>query len=202
MAKVKLTKTALKQERDALKQYTRFLPTLQLKKQQLQMEMRTCLDLIAENEKKEQEAKRSLDAWIRLFGDPETAERIEANLSVREILTGRRNIAGVDVPSYNGVSFDVRNYDLFLEEPWLDDAIAAIRRIVEIRAEREIIREQYRLIGNELRVTTQRVNLFEKVTIPETKENTRIIQIYMGDMDTTAVGRSKIAKRKLQEVAA
>ncbi len=202
MAKVKLTKTALKQERDALKQYTRFLPTLQLKKQQLQMEMRTCLDLIAENEKKEQEAKRSLDAWIRLFGDPETAERIEANLSVREILTGRRNIAGVDVPSYNGVSFDVRNYDLFLEEPWLDDAIAAIRRIVEIRAEREIIREQYRLIGNELRVTTQRVNLFEKVKIPETKENIRIIQIYMGDMDTTAVGRSKIAKRKLQEVAA
>lgn len=202
MAKVKLTKTALKQERDALKQYTRFLPTLQLKKQQLQMEMRTCLDLIAENEKKEQEAKRSLDAWIRLFGDPETAERIEANLSVREILTGRRNIAGVDVPSYNGVSFDVMNYDLFLEEPWLDDAIAAIRRIVEIRAEREIIREQYRLIGNELRVTTQRVNLFEKVKIPETKENIRIIQIYMGDMDTTAVGRSKIAKRKLQEVAA
>ncbi len=202
MAKVKLTKTALKQERDALKQYTRFLPTLQLKKQQLQMEMRTCLDLIAENEKKEQEAKRSLDAWIRLFGDPETAERIEANLSVREILTGRRNIAGVDVPSYNGVSFDVRNYDLFLEEPWLDDAIAAVRRIVEIRSEREIIREQYRLIGNELRVTTQRVNLFEKVKIPETKENIRIIQIYMGDMDTTAVGRSKIAKRKLQEVAA
>ena len=35
MAKVKLTKTALKQERDALKQYERFLPTLQLKKQQL-----------------------------------------------------------------------------------------------------------------------------------------------------------------------
>ncbi len=202
MAKVKLTKTALKQERDALKQYTRFLPTLQLKKQQLQMEMRTCLDLIAENEKKEQEAKRSLDAWVRIFGDPETVKRVEENLSVRKILTGRRNIAGVDVPSYSGVEFEVGNYDLFLEEPWLDDAIAAIRRIVEIRAERDIIREQYRLIGNELRVTTQRVNLFEKVKIPETKENIRIIQIYMGDMDTTAVGRSKIAKRKLQEVAA
>ena len=202
MAKVKLTKTALKQERDALKQYTRFLPTLQLKTQQLQMEMRTCLDLIAENEKKEQEAKRSLDAWVRIFGDPETVKRVEENLSVRKILTGRRNIAGVDVPSYSGVEFEVGNYDLFLEEPWLDDAIAAIRRIVESRAERDIIREQYRLIGNELRVTTQRVNLFEKVKIPETKENIRIIQIYMGDMDTTAVGRSKIAKRKLQEVAA
>ena len=164
--------------------------------------MRTCLDLIAENEKKEQEAKRSLDAWVRIFGDPETVKRVEENLSVRKILTGRRNIAGVDVPSYSGVEFEVGNYDLFLEEPWLDDAIAAIRRIVEIRAERDIIREQYRLIGNELRVTTQRVNLFEKVKIPETKENIRIIQIYMGDMDTTAVGRSKIAKRKLQEVAA
>ena len=40
MPKVKLTKTALKQERDSLKQFQRFLPTLQLKKQQLQLEMR------------------------------------------------------------------------------------------------------------------------------------------------------------------
>ena len=68
--------------------------------------------------------------------------------------------------------------------------------------EREVIKKQYELIENELRVTTQRVNLFEKVKIPECKENIRTIQIYLGDMDTSAVARSKIAKKKLQETAA
>ena len=36
MAKVKLTKTELKAQSDALKRFQRFLPMLQLKKQQLQ----------------------------------------------------------------------------------------------------------------------------------------------------------------------
>ena len=39
MAKVKLTKTELKAQSDALKRFQRFLPMLQLKKQQLQSEI-------------------------------------------------------------------------------------------------------------------------------------------------------------------
>jgi len=77
-----------------------------------------------------------------------------------------------------------------------------VKAIVELRIERDIIREQNRLIVQELRVTTQRVNLFEKVKIPEAKENIRLIQISISDNDIAAVARSKIAKKKLQEPAA
>lgn len=198
MAKVKLTKTALKQERDALKQYERFLPTLQLKKQQLQLEMRLCLEQIAANEVREQESRDALRAWSSLFGDNGSPEKIAARIAVREVRTDTLNIAGVNVPKYRGVDFEELPTDLFLDEPWLDDAVDAIRKIVEIRKEREVIREQHRLIGQELRTTTQRVNLFEKVKIPEAKENIRLIQIAIGDAQTSAVVRSKIAKKKLQ----
>ncbi|MFP4153920.1 MAG: V-type ATP synthase subunit D, partial [Alkalispirochaeta sp.] len=37
---VKLTKNELKKQKDALKRFQRYLPTLQLKKQQLQMVIR------------------------------------------------------------------------------------------------------------------------------------------------------------------
>ena len=37
MAKIKLTKNELKAQRDALKRFQRYLPTLQLKKQQLML---------------------------------------------------------------------------------------------------------------------------------------------------------------------
>ena len=47
MAKIKLTKNELKIQRDALKRFERYLPTLQLKKQQLQMEVRQNRDDIA-----------------------------------------------------------------------------------------------------------------------------------------------------------
>lgn len=202
MPKVKLTKTALKQERDSLKQFQRFLPTLQLKKQQLQMEMRTCLDRIEKNRQFEQETKNALAAWTELFGDPEAVEKIRRNLSVSRVETGVQNIAGVDVPVFREVIFDAKPFDLYADDPWLDDAAESVKKIVSIQEEREIIRRQYDLIADELRVTTQRVNLFEKVKIPECKENIRAIQIYLGDMDTAAVARSKIAKKKLQETVA
>jgi V/A-type H+-transporting ATPase subunit D len=202
MPKVKLTKTALKQQRDSLKQFQRFLPTLQLKKQQLQMEMRGCQERIRANEAKEKELKESLSPWIALFGEDAPIGRIVEVLTIETLETGRANIAGVDVPVFKSLSFSIGSYDLVEEDPWFDDAIDTVKRIIEVQTEREVIREQYRLIGRELRVTTQRVNLFEKVKIPECKESIRTIQIYLGDMDTAAVGRSKIAKRKLQETAA
>ena len=202
MAKVKLTKTALKQQRDDLKQFQRFLPTLQLKKQQLQMEMRSCQERIRSNEEREKESKEQLSSWLVLFGAEADAMRVADTVRVKRVETDTLNIAGVDVPRFQGVVFEKHDYDIFTEEPWFDDAVAALRKIVELRAEREIIRKQYELIENELRVTTQRVNLFEKVKIPECKENIRMIQIYLGDMDTSAVARSKIAKKKLQETAA
>ena len=202
MAKVKLTKTALKKERDDLKQFERFLPTLQLKKQQLQMEMRECQDRIARNEEREAESKKQLFSWVALFGAEGEAFRAADLVKIDHVETDILNIAGVEVPHFQKVVFQNTPYDLYTEELWIDDAVTALKKIVELRMEREVIRKQYELIQTELRVTTQRVNLFEKVKIPECRENIRRIGIYLGDMDTSAVVRSKIAKSKLQETVA
>lgn len=202
MAKIKLTKTELKKQRDALKQFQRFLPTLQLKKQQLQMEMRKCQDLLRQNEEKERIFREKLSSWISLFGGGGSVAKVSRLVTVGNVERDRRNIAGVDIPVFKSVNFNVVEYNLFSEDIWIDDAVKAVMKVIELKIEHKIIEEQYRLIENELRVTTQRVNLFEKVKIPGCKENIRVIQIYLGDMSTAAVGRSKIAKRKTQEAAA
>ncbi len=202
MAKVKMTKTELKAQRDSLKQFTRFLPTLQLKKQQLQMEMRASQARLRENEEKETALRKKLSSWLALFGDDTVTDKLKVLVNLERINAGEANIAGVTVPVYQGVQLDVGEYDLFEEDSWIDDAIEAVRAIIELNAEHEIIQEQYNLLADELRSTSQRVNLFEKVKIPECKDNIRRIQIYLGDMDTAAVARAKIAKSKNQEVAA
>ena len=196
MAKIKLTKTELKTQRDALKQYSRFLPTLQLKKQQLQMELRLSQKRLRENEQKDQQLRDKLCGWIALFGDESLLIKVPELLTLEGIDSFESNIAGVTVPVFEQVRFAEKEYNLFSEELYLDDVIDVTRQIVSVREEHKILQEQYRLLANELRTTTQRVNLFEKVKIPECKSNIRRIQIYLGDMDTAAVARSKIAKGK------
>ena len=76
-----------------------------------------------------------------------------------------------------------------------------LKDAVSLREAYKVLEEQHRLLSAELRSTSQRVNLFEKVKIPECKENIRRIRIMLGDLDTSAVARSKIAKKKSQEAA-
>jgi V/A-type H+-transporting ATPase subunit D len=198
MPKIKLTKSELKHQRDAMKQYLRFLPTLQLKKQQLQMEMLNCRQHMEKILKEEEKLKKSISSWIELFADKESADFLQDSIRLKRVHTERKNIAGVDVPVFVSADFDVAEYDIFVMDSWIDDAVEQLKKAISLKAEHDIIKQQFDLIANELRVTTQRVNLFEKVKIPECKENIRTIQIYLGDQQTAAVGRSKLAKKKLQ----
>ena len=81
---------------------------------------------------------------------------------------------------------------------WVDSAIEELRELVAILEEIAVIEKGIDILRQELRVTTQRVNLFEKVKIPEAREAIRLIKIYLGDQMANAVGRSKIAKRKIE----
>ena len=65
-------------------------------------------------------------------------------------------------------------------------------------AEMAIIARQRDLLADELRLTTQRVNLFEKVKIPETRADIKRIGIYLGDQQTAQVVRGKISKKKVE----
>ena len=75
------------------------------------------------------------------------------------------------------------------------------KKALSLDLEADTLEEQVRLLSQELRVTTQRVNLFEKVKIPETKANIKKITVYLGDEQVAAVVRSKISKKKLQQKA-
>ena len=197
MAKIKFSKGELKKQRDALGQYQRYLPMLQLKKQQLQIEIIHQLNFLEDKRSLESAKRKSVEDWAGLFATKETD--LGVWIKPRKVLTSTKNIAGVDLPVFENVEFQAAEYDLFSTPLWVDYAIEALRNIVLLREEMRVIAEGIRILRNELRITTQRVNLFEKVKIPEAEEAIRRIKIYIGDQMTNAVGRSKIAKRKISE---
>ena len=116
-----------------------------------------------------------------------------------EVVTSSTNIAGVSIPIYKDVLFPDIKYSLFSTPVWVDKALIDLREISKLHAKLDIIERQYYLLQQELTKIIQRVNLFEKVKIPSSKENIRRIRIRLGDEMTAAVGRAKIAKNKLIE---
>ena len=196
MAKIKFTKTEQKNQQDQLKQFQRFLPTLQLKKQQLQAEIRLSIEALEANLAAQKILEKELASCISFFGNKESAEFISSKVRIKEVVAGSANIAGINIPTFDHVEFEDISWNLFETNWYVDDAINALKSAVSLREAYRIIEEQHRLLSEELRTTSQRVNLFEKVKIPECKENIRKIRIMLGDMDTAAVARSKIAKSK------
>jgi V/A-type H+-transporting ATPase subunit D len=194
MPAVKLTKTELKKQKDALKRYRRFLPTLILKKQQLQMVIRQLEERLAAETRKRQELFDNAVPWLDLFAEPFPFENW---LKIQRVQTDAANVAGVEIPVFKSVEFITEIPDLFMTPPWVDDALRLLAGLSRLDIEIGLLSRQVSLLAAELLVTSQRVNLFEKIKIPEAAEGIRKIHIYLGDQQTAAVVRGKIAKKNL-----
>jgi len=196
--KIKLTRPELKRNRDALVRFERYLPMLQLKQQQLQVAVRQVSKDLRVASKALEEAREQLEPSLALLGDMAGVD-VRKLAKPEEVKTSTNNIAGVTVPVFEDAVFPAARYSLFATSPWVDRVLLDFRLVNRQEVELELIELQHRLLKRELTKIVQRVNLFEKVKIPEAREIIRLIRIKLGDEMTAAVGRAKIAKVKLAE---
>jgi len=196
MAKIKYTKNELKKQKDNLKRFTRYLPTLELKKQQLLVEIRQIQNRIEKLTEELNQITAEVTKWVDVF-----AEDVDLHdfFQVMEITTDTENIAGIDIPTFVEVVFLDKEYDLYTTPLWVDRAIAVVKDQICRHAELKITQRQEAILREELRITIQRIKLFEEVKIPEARENIRVIQIFLGDQMTAEVVRGKIAKAKIEK---
>jgi V/A-type H+-transporting ATPase subunit D len=199
MAKLKLTKNELKKQKDALKMFQRYLPTLMLKKQQLQAEIRSVELRVKELRVEKARIDETFKLWIAVFS--EKGVFTPDILKITKLVAREGNIAGVPIPIFESAEFDIAQYDLLQKPLWLDSAVENMKKVLLIDLEAQVMEEQQRRLEKELRTTTQRVNLFEKIKIPESKRSIKKIQVYLGDEQTAAVVRGKISKRAMESKA-
>jgi V/A-type H+-transporting ATPase subunit D len=197
--KLRLTRPELKRQRDALARFERYLPMLKLKQQQLQLTLREIAAQRRELRRKLRAARGAFEAYQAVLADVAGLD-VRASARPAEVRTGQQNVAGVNVPVFEDVVFGEVRYSLFGTPAWVDRALADLREINRLEAEADVLRRRYELLQKELTKIIQRVNLFEKVKIPEAAEAIRVIRIALGDAMTAAVCRAKIAKSKLATV--
>ncbi len=194
MAKVRLTKNELKLQKDNLKRFTRFLPTLELKKHQLLAEIRKIQVSIERLQAEILQVETEIMPWVDVFsGHADFTELVR----IREIQTSEGNIAGIVIPVLENVVFEEPGYDLFETPLWVDQALPVVFEQIHRHVKLHFTEKQQEIIREELRITIQRIKLFENIKIPEAMENIRVIQIFLGDLRTSEVVRGKIAKAKI-----
>lgn len=199
MAKIKLNKNSLRDQNQSLKLYQEFLPTLELRKQQLQAELRT---VQLRSEARQLELGQMLDNAVGMAPMLEaTLPQVQSLVVIDQVLTRIGNVAGVRVPVFEEARFKKVPYSLVGTPLFFDAAVDLWQRALSAKAEIDVLAQQMAAIVEQLTKTTQRINLYEKVLIPECRENIRKIKVYLGDQQTAGVCRAKIAKGKLVRTA-
>lgn len=196
MARVNLNKTALKAEQDKIRLYQQYLPSLDLKRQQFLFEIRRARQERDESRQAIEQLEERIGDWIALFGN----EDIDASglVKLEEVKLGEQNLLGIKLPVLEDTRITTGEYSMLARPVWMDALIDALREMVKLRLSLQVREERLRLLGEALRTITKRVNLFDKVLIPETGHNIRTIRIALGDAERSGVVRSKIAKAKRQ----
>lgn len=193
---MRLTKTELRSQQVRLSQLEKYLPTLQLKKTLLQMEVNLAQQEIEQLLLEYQNQQSLVTAYAALFSNRAASDLFPA-VKVLDIKKHIENIAGLDIPIFEKVVFQETSHFLFDAPVWLDSAILGLRKLIILRERIRISEEKKKMIEKELREVSIRVNLFEKVLIPRALANIRKIRIFLGDMQLAAVCQAKVAKQKI-----
>jgi V/A-type H+-transporting ATPase subunit D len=196
VAEVKFTKNELRIQQSKLGQLTRYLPTLQLKKAMLQAQANEVRGELAELKRQYDEQLVKVSHFSGLLSQYVGVDPLELG-KVRAVHKRYENIAGVEIPIYEGVDFAPVEYRLFDTPPWLDPAYEQLRSLGEAQVKVGVAEEKKKAIEKELREVSIRVNLFEKVLIPRAQDNIKQIKVFLGDQQLAAVARAKVAKQKV-----
>jgi len=196
MAQLKLTKTELRLQQLKLAQLQKYLPTLQLKKAMLQLEVGNAAQEIEELLVDFRSAELAVHHYAALLSDRSASDLFDT-VKIVEVQKKYENIAGVDIPLFTQVVFEQAAYSLFDTPVWLEDAIKGVKELLIIREKIKTVREKKAALEKELREVSIRVNLFEKIMIPRAVNNIKKIKIFLGDQQLAAVSQAKVSKKKI-----
>ena len=196
--KFQYNKTFLHQLGRELKVRENALPTLQAKESALRLEVKRARMELRQNEEEYRRHCEELVDLHRLW-----VEFPAGLVAVEKVGMSMRKVAGVRVPVLDGISFTVAPYSMVSLPAWVPMGIAMLKELVTLAVLVDIARATVAELERARRKTTQKVNLYEKVQIPEYRESIRKIKRFLEDDENLAKASQKILKVRLAaEVAA
>ena len=194
MARLALNKASLTKLTRQLKAYKNFLPSLDLKRRQLLGEQAKAKQALVDINQQLADLEPMIASDLLMLSNQEVD--LTDIVKVVGVDLAEENVMGTRLPKLNKVDIEVRQYALLGRPHWVDRLVECLKVAVEMRLQLQVAEQRRELLSKAARTITQRVNLFDKVLIPQTQADIKKIQIYLSDAERAAVVNSKIAKRK------
>lgn len=194
MAKLKLSKNSLQEQRTNLKLYQKMLPSLDLKRSQLQGELKNAQKALAESKQAVEALEAQIGTELPMLAG--TKIGLKGMVKIERTHMSTENIAGVKVPRLDRIDCEVMPYSRLSLPAWVDHLMQRLKDAAQMRLEVQVHEQRVEILRQAARRITQRVNLFDRVLIPTAQKNIKRIQIYLGDLDRDAVIRSKLSKAR------
>lgn len=195
--KFQYNKTSLQQLNKELKIRVNALPTLQAKEAALRIEVKKARAEVDEVQKKLDQKKEDLSSTYRLW-----VEFPEGLIRVKEVDLSIKKIAGVKTPVYENVEYDVQPFSMFNLPSWIPQGIELLKQNAALEVQKEVAQKKVEILEYARKKTTQKVNLYEKVQIPEYQEAILKIKRFMEDEENLAKASQKILKERMARAEA
>jgi len=188
---VQYNKTVLNDFRKALEVRRRMLPTLKRKESALRAEIsraRKAIKSIAETYRQRIEL---LAPYHQLW-----TEFDQGLVEIAKIEIGEQKVAGIPIPVLKSVQLQLATDHVFYQPIWLLDGLEVMKDLLRLQLEKEIYTQQMHILEKSRKKTTQKVNLYEKVQIPEYESAIRKIKRFMENEENVAKSAYKIVKKR------
>ena len=192
MTRLSLNKSTLSNQVKQLKAYQSFLPSLDLKRRQLLAEQNKANEELAEIRQRLHTLEPLIAQQIPMLANEQLD--LTGLVQVKQVDLVEENVMGTHLPKLNRLDVSVQNYSFLAKPIWVDSLVELLKEALEIRIRIQVAERRVELLNQAARTVTQRVNLFDKVLIPQTRENIKKIQIYLADAERAGVVQAKLSK--------
>jgi len=194
MARLAFSKASLHKEGAQLKRYKQYLPSLDLKRQQLVIERTKAMYQLADTQEQIEYCYAVVEEHLPML----SSEHIELNslVTIKQVDISDENVVGVQLPYLKTINIDSKPYSLLSKPHWVDFLVIQLKKMLQLQLQLQVDQQRLDILQQAVKKVTQRVNLFDKVLIPRAQKNIRKIQIFLSDTERAAVVRAKITKKK------
>ena len=190
-------KIAMQQLRAQLKARQTALPVLKSKEAALRVTIQKQKEVLKElNERLAvmlAAMKQNVALWAEFPLDIFELKKVEVQV---------KKVAGIKTPQLKALEYSVAEFSRFANPNWLTFGIEQLKQLTEMLTEVEVAQKRITILEYALKKTTQKVNLYEKVQIPEYNDAILKIKRYLEDVDNLEKAAQKITKTKQAAAAA
>jgi len=122
-------------------------------------------------------------------------------LLMDEIETFSKKVVGVNIPEIKEITFKIADVSWWNMPAWVPGGIALMKEVITLNLKADNLQQQIEILDLARKKTTQKVNLYEKVQIPEYEDAIMKIKRFLEDKENISKAAQKIVKKRKESKA-